>query len=210
MTYAMSVHSSSRRHGELGFTVVEIVVVTVAVIVLAAILTPLAIIAIEDARIASAQNDVNAIGRAILKMKKDLGRFPMFTTAASGLADGNADVIRLESSGNTPTNSSTSAAWTDSSTSDTIANQLFTNTPGYSTSQRPAKPFQWRGPYLDKVNEDPWDNKYLVNITNAKSSSTLAAFVISAGPNGDIETNFNLPEASSVTVVGDDLIFRIK
>lgn len=193
-----------------GFTVVELVVVMVAVAILSAILVPLALNAIEDARITNAQNDVKAIGQAILNMEKDLGRFPMFTLATGGLTDGDADVIRLEGTGNTPTNSSTSTEWTDASTSDTLTNQLFSNTPGYSTSQQPAKPFQWRGPYLDRIAEDPWDNKYLVNITNAKSTSTSAAFVISAGPNGDIETNFNLSEASNLVAVGDDLIFRIK
>ena len=96
-----------------GFTIVELVVVVVAILILSAIVVPLAINAIEEARIANAQNDVRAIGKAILKFEKDLGRFPMFTSAAGGLTDSDADVIRLAGLGNAPTNSSTGTEWTD-------------------------------------------------------------------------------------------------
>src|SRR5207237_1280138 len=80
---------------------------------------------------------------------------------------------------------------------------------GYPTTSSTAKPFKWKGPYLE-VGADPWGNPYKVNIINCKSGSTDACFVISAGSNNKIETSFNTPKKSTVTPSGDDIVYRIK
>src|SRR5262249_56218027 len=92
---------------------------------------------------------------------------------------------------------------------DDLQNQLLSNGPGYTTSASLAKPFKWKGPYLDST-ADPWGNMYLVNIINCKSTSTDSCFVLSAGPNGKVETAFNISKISSVSPRGDDILYRIK
>lgn len=56
----------------------------------------------------------------------------------------------------------------------------------------------WKGPYLDgAIGPDPWGNAYVVNV-NGFFSSVERVMVISAGPNGQINT------APSATIAGGD------
>src|SRR5205085_9539015 len=108
----------------------------------------------------------------------------------------------------------TNAAPTDSNCTapcffDTLQNQLLINAPVYATTTSLAKPYKWKGPYLDAT-ADPWGSMYLVNIINCKSSSVDACFVLSAGPNAKVETAFNISKTTSVSAAGDDIIFRIR
>jgi len=70
---------------------------------------------------------------------------------------------------------------------------------------------------------DPWDDKYFVNVQMltpkgvlmAENTLTLgtgqrpAAFVISAGPNRQLETRFD-QIADAFIAGGDDIVFRIQ
>ncbi len=90
-----------------------------------------------------------------------------------------------------------------------LVDQLMTNVPAYPTTANLAKPFKWKGPYIS-LQSDPWGNRYLVNIINAKSGSADACFVLSAGPDGRVDTPFNISETSQVAPSGDDIIARIR
>jgi hypothetical protein len=83
-----------------------------------------------------------------------------------------------------------------------------TDTTKYATTGR----FSWRGPYLEKLSEDPWGNRYLVNIKNGSPSDTPAkvVWVLSAGPNGIIETKPNDLTDSGPVTGGDDTAVRIR
>ena len=65
------------------------------------------------------------------------------------------------------------------------------------------------------LSPDPWGNRYLVNIgllketASAGSGDASAVWVLSAGPNGNIETAFRLP-ARSASVGGDDVGARVR
>jgi hypothetical protein len=81
----------------------------------------------------------------------------------------------------------------------------------------------WNGPYTGKMpSSDPWDDKYFVNIQlltpkgiQQEQSLTLgtgqrpAVFVISAGPNRQLETKFD-QAADAFAAGGDDIVFRIQ
>ncbi len=56
----------------------------------------------------------------------------------------------------------------------------------------------WKGPYLDAVPIDPWGRSYLVNLRAIRSGDRL--WVISAGPDGVVETN-----PRDVVLAGDDV-----
>ena len=65
------------------------------------------------------------------------------------------------------------------------------------------------------LSPDPWGNRYLVNIgllketAPAGSGNESAVWVLSAGPNGSVETAYRLP-ARSASVGGDDVGERVR
>ena len=121
---------------------------------------------------------------------------------------------------------------------DTIENHLVENTIGSDIANRfitrggylgdPSR--GWAGPYVTSLPKtDPWGNKYLINIREAhvrhlsdpafqtihqnfQSEGAIvktAVFVISAGPNRQLDTNSE-QSADGFAPLGDDIIFRIK
>lgn len=97
---------------------------------------------------------------------------------------------------------------------DGLDNHLVKNSPAGTTD----KPYPktglraWRGPYLEKIAEDPWGHRYLVNIKNADpdADSKKTVWALSAGPNGRIETDPNSLTDSAPTPGGDDVAVRIR
>ena len=201
-----------------GFTMMEMVIVLAIIGLLAAVLTPMVTNYVDQSRVAKTQSDVRTIGEAIGRFKRDVGRYPMWSTANALLQDSSANVVTLRGPGNLPTEASTTA-WTSATPTDAdcvtncqfdqLQNQLLTNAPLYATTSSLAKPFKWKGPYMDS-DTDPWGNMYLVNIIHCKSSSSNACFVLSAGPNGKVETPFGISKTTSVSPSGDDILYRMK
>ena len=199
--------------GNRGFTLMEIIVVIGVIGLLAAILTPIVANYIDQSRIAAAQTDVNTIGNAISRFEMDLGFYPMFGLSnTASYADTYANVYWLYGASGTVPKLSGGGSWSSGAT-DTIEDQLLTNTPSggsaYPTSGS-LQAFRWKGPYITSQT-DPWGDAYLVNIINCTSNpATNACFVLSAGPDGVIQTPFNNPRNSTLSPSGDDIIFRIR
>ena len=207
-----------------GFTLIEIVVVLAVLGALAAALTPVAFSYLRDARIAQAQNDVNQIASAIGSFLKHTGVPPYKnTTSADKIqAKETADFDCLYGSqglgftGADDLTSGTSWAtcYATSVTRDTIENHLITNTPGASGTKayKTTGKTQWEGPYLPAIDPDPWGRPYLVNIKQIDPAAPTpkGAWVMSAGPNGQLETAFDQNAGTAITAVGDDLIARVK
>ena len=184
-----------------GFTLIEIVAILAVIAILVAVVSPMVVKYIKDARIRKAQADVKTIGAAILAFAKDTRRWPVYSDATTEAYDA------LQTSvGDTP---ATATGITIPSDIDDIEDQLVTNAPGYTTGTGERK---WKGPYLEKVGADPWGNKYYVDVKGLrkdKINELMPAFCISAGPNGKLETAFG-QDGPSITVGGDDIVFRIK
>jgi Type II secretion system (T2SS), protein G len=63
----------------------------------------------------------------------------------------------------------------------------------------------WKGPYLDeRIGPDPWGHAYIVNV-NGFFSSAERVMVLSAGPNGQINT----PPSATIPG-GDDLMLLVE
>jgi type II secretory pathway pseudopilin PulG len=116
--------------------------------------------------------------------------------------------------------------------SDTIEHQLVTNTPSYTTvasnftpSMNTVAGVGWRGPYVTgPLGADPWGSGYQANTlflgtaTNAGGTTgegelnggwNKDVFVVSAGPNGLIDTPF-AATGTGAKAVADDLIFVVQ
>jgi prepilin-type N-terminal cleavage/methylation domain-containing protein len=207
------------KHSQKGFTLIEVIVAIAVVAILAGIITPSVIKHLDDSKRARAQNDCLVIGAAIGSFYKDVARFPNMNAA------GAPNVTLLVSQGNIPAMGTGVTTWNAATTAaacDLLSNHLTDDTPKnqstniYPTATTaPGSEFIWRGPYQTSFPADPWGNRYAVNIGNATSTSTNsnAVWVLSAGPDGRIQTSFNPAQpavGTTLTASGDDIVYRLK
>lgn len=205
------------RKGERGFTLIEVIVAIAVVAILAGIITPSVIKHIDDSKRARAQNDCLVIGSTIASFYKDVARMPNMNAA------GAVGITLLVSDGNIPTGIAGWRTATTAATCDLLANQMSANTPKAQTTNvyptvatAPGSEFVWRGPYQASFPADPWGNRYAVNIGNMTSVNPAlsnAVWVLSAGPDGIIQTAVNPAAPAAGTTLapsGDDIVYRIK
>ena len=201
----------------MGFTLIELTVVLAVIVTLALVLTPSIANFINDSRVAKARNDCQTLASAIFQFYRDTGFFPVWRIAKNGGPGLPANRLQvLASRGNMPLED-VPTLWSTGAIGG-MAEQLVNNAPGYSL-KTPTSQFGWNGPYFSsEIGSDPWGNRYLVNIGLIDTSpgamtlsgqQKLAVWVLSAGPNGTIETPFTLPILNAVAA-GDDIAVRIQ
>jgi general secretion pathway protein G len=192
-----------------GFTLIEVAVVLAVIAVLAGVLTPIVGDYVDEARRTRATGDAQALAGAILSFNKDTGKWPIFVTAGTITTSSTIYTI-LQGPGTDPNCSGCGSTWLPSAPNrGELEAILERNTPGYTTSGK----FAWRGPYTNSIGSDPWGNRYLINASSLGFGLKKAAFVLSAGPNGIVETTFdqNIGSGSvAVTAGGDDIVARIR
>lgn len=187
----------------------EIIVVLAVVAIMAAMLTPMVMNYLDDAKLAKAEEDVKTIGSALVTMAKDVRHFPLYTDGTK--TSGAPDFDLLRGPGNPPLDhDSADQKWLTGTAAD-LNDHLVKNAPGgtkYVSSGRSA----WKGPYVERLGEDPWGNLYVANIKGADPSHVQAkvVWVLSAGPNGKIETDPTALADSGPAPGGDDIVVRVK
>ena len=197
-----------------GFTLIELAVVLAIIAVLAAILTPMVTSYIDQARTTRAAADVRAMAQAYNLHFRDTGEYPVFET--SGDAATNTVVEDFLSTDPTaePGQEGSVTGWGDnfgggtSASIDTYLNQnqliLATNNPSGGRTA-------YRGPYLDLTGaSDPWGNAYVATALNLVDNATNLPFILSAGPDGLIDTNADQAATGALTVGNDDVVSRIR
>ena len=199
------------------------------VIAIAAVLSTVAVVSssdqVTDADVNNGKSEVKLIGVSILSFMQDTGYAPAFLLG-SKIGPNDGITMILESEGSDPDDSTGTWPLKDGP-SDLLKHHIVENNPGDSKTayirvgELDYARFQgWNGPYMSKVPaQDPWGDRYLVNIGFATSQGSAGAnlparrkpavFVISAGPNRSIETKY-LQAADEFIEGGDDLIFRIQ
>jgi prepilin-type N-terminal cleavage/methylation domain-containing protein len=200
-----------------GFTLIEIVVVLAIIAVIAAFLTPMLFDYLKESKISRAKVDVKNIAASIANFNRDLQVYPVYKTTT---AKGDATVLVLHTGEGNQAGQDGVTGWTtaEDTSGGTIQvldkalldGKLADGSTLYSTVVK--KPGEWKGPYMTDFKADSWGNKYYVSAEGMQPGSTKAAFVLSAGPNGKIETTLQ-QEAAGVTVFavgGDDIVYRIK
>jgi len=216
--------------GESGVTWLEVLVVLSVAAALAVTIVPLVFTSINIARTKQATAEAQRIAAAINKLFTDTGRWPFckncqgepgFQSGAAALLTSNAacngsTALRLCDS-RSPTDGTAGGLWAlSTSSADSLANHLITNTPFRGAGGTPyatTGPRPWQGPYLKRVpTTDPWGRSYLVNISKAdpNDSTPEAVWVLSAGANGIIETNGDTLATANPSVGGDDVAARAK
>jgi type II secretory pathway pseudopilin PulG len=180
-----------------GFSVAEVTTVLTALSILSAAAAPSVSEYVEEAKLIRARQDVRAVALGVVRLMDDVG-------PERKIEQGWASYDLLVGNGLVPAASGAdSQAWTsvDAKTVDALDDHLITNAAGYTQRRRGAM-LGWRGAYLQQsIQSDPWGNRYAVNIRAMKSDhfDTLA---LSAGPNGIVESGF---EVDGLTTQGDDI-----
>lgn len=221
-----------------GFTLLELAVVLAVIAVLAAVLTPLVTGYIDQARIARAQGDVNAISAAIQRVKTDTGVYPIYTTYANAVAGTDTTGSEKEflvSEGEDPTNFtfSATAAMCGAATGvggagavedcGLMETHLNTNILALAEANVAGR-VAYRGPYMSGLAAvaDPWNKRYIVvagglatvQVTSGPPTTTSAtrdhAFVVSAGPNQILNTDVTQDSDSVFAISSDDIAVRIR
>ena len=199
-----------------GFTLIEVIVAIAVVAILAGVITPSVIKHLDDSKRARAKNDCLVIGSAIGSFYKDTGRMPTMDAA------GRDRLNILVSEGNIPARAAGIGTWhiaTTSARCDLLSNHLSANTPKAQAGNvyPTVGEFSWLGAYQTEFPPDPWGNRYAINIGNTRNNTdptlSYALWVLSAGPNGTLETEYNPSTPPIGTVLatgGDDIAYRIR
>lgn len=182
-----------RRRGEAGFTLVEVIVIVAVLAIVAGIVAPMIFKQIDESKVTRAEADCKSIGSAVLTFRKDVGIWPNLVNQGAGCVPG---ISLLKGSGQFP------QKLTDQGY-DTEAALNLTDVVG-TDSQNCYNVDKFKGPYLPRIESDPWGNAYVINAGNFPVDGQ-PVFVVSAGPDGIIDTAVDAQSAS-----GDDILSRIK
>lgn len=176
------------KKNESGFTLIEVIVVASIIAILAGILVPLIFKEIDEAKQTRAKADVASISQAMLVMRKDTGQWPVTGTCAAG-------TTLLYGSGTVPT---LGTGWDGATGTATYDSTL-------SQDSGPCWPTTWKGPYIATVDKDPWGHAYVTNAAAMVASGTPPIWIISAGPDGALQT-----ATTDLTQQSDDIGIRIQ
>lgn len=201
----------AHKYSRTGFTLVEVVIVLAVIAILSAVLMPMISNNIRSARMARAASDTAVIGKAVAAFYQDLGQWPVYRGSTAHyllFSSPDADSDGVPDLGSIP------APWSAAGRPLSLHHELVNNgnsrAPGPSPEGLPV----WNGPYLTRMDVDPWGTPYLVNARWLTETTTAngGVYVVSAGPQAGgnpvrLEMAFDgVPD----TAAGNDIFFRIK
>ncbi len=195
-----------------GFTLIEIVIVLAVIAVLAAFLIPTMWGHSEKSKALRATNDCKTIAEAVMNFYQDTRAFPVYATTP--LSNSNATINVLYTDGNeAPASGATGTATWLAGNRDALQTHLEKGLTKGGQAYPTALPFAWKGPYLTDFKSGPWGSRYYINATFLQpGSANNAVWVLSAGPNQMIDTNFtqSVSGTTAPSLGGGDIGYRIK
>ena len=181
-----------------GFTLLELLIALAIIAVLVAVLVPIAVNQMEKADITRAWSDVNAIATAVTNFRSDTKEFPTRKN------DGTQNWVSVLYSGDSWANHGETFAGSVNygGNQDRMWNHFMINENSRYATWNTTTLIGWHGPYLDKDPMDPWGHMYILSTKamTQPSSGTFYSWILSAGPNGQFET-----DDSVNTLHGDDI-----
>lgn len=228
MRLAKAIKRGFRGIGKRGYTLMEVAAVVAVSATLAAVALPVVTDKTNEGKVVAGKQDCQNIGNAIATFYKDTGIWPAFNgtspTAVTTAVPytGTVYTYQILRTGSDLTHDPKALAgvtWSAvGGATDALQNHLVVDKPGGSTPNGyRTYGFNWKGPYIDTLADkrDPWGNNYLVYVAgmytpSSNISGTLVAYVpkiygwvISAGPNGILETEItkDQPQGDDVGLV---------
>jgi prepilin-type N-terminal cleavage/methylation domain-containing protein len=194
-----------------GMTLVEATIVLTVAAILTAAAAPIASRTLDRAKLARAADDAAAIKTALNNFVSGFTAFTPFTTTGTNAG---ATVAMLVSDGDVPLSAVGATNWDDlvnpaaGAAVDFLERHLVTNTPGGAGAYTVGGGAPWRGAYINApIDPDPWGNRYAVNVNYFRTTTTNDVFVLSAGPDEEINTPFSIDGAAPG---GDDIISVVR
>lgn len=184
-----------------GYTLVRAAAYIAFAVLLAVILVRFVSRYVAESQVARARNEAKMIADAVTGAYKDLGRWP-------NRQDNISDYGGLHTGAAPPTDEflRIAAGWAPAGKAwSRLDTHLLRNEHDYpSTGEN-----RWNGPYLSNLPTDPWGRPYVINSLyfTLASEPPIPIWVVSAGPNGILETNV---DANVQTTGGDDVGIRIR
>lgn len=206
---------------QMGFTLIETSAVIAITATIAAVVTPIALDKIGDAKVQAAKQDCGQIKDAIITFYSKTGIYPTMNAAGSQTAmvvlrSGNFAQNVPGSLGATKDPSANSKiGWTAASSVDLLQNHLVYDNPGNSDTsltqsvnkKYSAGKITWSKTLDSMDRQDPWGHNYVVYVKalNFQAATDILGtkefgWAISAGPNALIDTSVTDP-----TIQGDDV-----
>ncbi len=188
-----------KRGNEKGFTLIEVIVVAGIIAILAGILVPLIFKEIDESKITRASADIRSISSAMMVLRKDTGQWSVMDANCGRTIElvtgGGNDPVGLDDTG------------FSSNARNLFSDHLSSNSNGCYNN--------WNGPYMAIVSKDPWGNSYLLNTGNflvpaVPPAPAPSVWLISAGPNGTIDTQANATDLCNGATPCDDIGVRIQ
>ncbi len=197
-------------------TMVEITVILAVLGLLVGLVATAAGDLLEQSHAVRTREEVDRIGRAIVEFNADTGYFPRTNDTLDG-RPGVQEVGALISAAPLPGSTESTGFWVESDLG-LLAEHLTYNGKSYR-ARSPIDSRGWAGPYLPQaVGEDGWGHAYIVNVFWLDARNVVqevdgtrlgAVWVLSAGPNGIIETPY-YQARDNARLYGDDIGFRLQ
>lgn len=191
--------------GNRGFTLIEVIVVAAIIAILAGVLVPMIFNQIDEAKLSRAKADCKTISGAIMVFRKDTGKWPYYLPG-----DCTQTFTTIQGGGATPpTDNPAPGAW-GLSLNEVALSQIL-NLPGVQPPVNQSCYNNKAGNYLPEASPDPWGFQYVVNAANF--AGTNPVWVVSAGPNGCLDTSINsqtLNDSPNTCGPADDIGVRIQ
>jgi hypothetical protein len=218
-------------------SLVEATIILMVLAILTSVLTPTVGDYVNDARQTKAKEDIEALGTGIVRMLRDTGKpFPQITPNTTYTAANRVDLLVSEGAAPSVTATTGTLAeaanfvvtnaleWNDAIANnvESATDHLVTNVANYTAVTFPAaggpRPgLGWRGGYLSTATgPDPWGNRYGCTTVWLNPSTDNGAgfegtnkdaFCLSAGSDGNVDTDMDGTANGGVAVGGDDLVF---
>ena len=166
-----------------GFSAIETSAVLAATSLLSATAAPQIQEYVESARSIKAAGDVRVIAVSIVRLTFNVGKIGRHQRQPPTLLVSEGDTPGVGTADERPW-----AAALDEGAVQPLGAHLVDNAAGYDAARAHAS--RWRGPYMDGLSADPWGFRYGVNVGLFGGRGGQSVFVLSAGPNGLIETPF--------------------